>query len=579
MASRRRREGATGADPNTPAQQDEADVLAEVGAETDAESGDMLADEDRVREIGAVDAASVVENRRLAEVVDKKRGNVQKVPFNTDDPLVIYDTLIKVWPANTLSVSMQRTSGGSPVTYVLETRPRSSTELYAAMMAKHGVSEEATYLIKMRDVGGTQQFRSQNGRITLPDTRPQQQQGQPPMNGYQYPPVAHGYPQPQYPHQQQPYAQPAPQPYAQPGQPAQQQQPAPAPQPFVQVVPPPNPPPPDPMAMMGQMFKMFSEMQQQAQAAVHPPQPQQPYQPPPAAAMQPLPPPPQTNDPAVMMGWMQQMFGLFQQMQQQMAQRAPTPTVQPQTIQPPAPPPAPDPMAMMNSFFKMFMDMQQAVNQSARQAAQPAPYPRGPYQGPRPGYDPANPQQPYPQAPYAQPARQKTAAEQFRESITEVRSFAEAMTELTNAFPGQQPAPAAEREEPEDAPVKVMEVGEHKLVLDNRDGSVRKYETVVANLTPIMKWLGEQREAIQKSQAEKKQPPPQQLPPGYVEVGPGYQPPPGYVAVPVDQIPPQHHPQAVQPPPQQQALPQAPEQLFAQPIAEEPPPRRTWGGS
>jgi hypothetical protein len=118
-----------------------------------------------------------------------------------------------------------------------------------------------------------------------------------------------------------------------------------------------------------------------------------------------------------------------------------------------------------------------------------------------------------------------------------------------------------------------MDVGDYKLVIDKKDGSARKYETIVANLTPIMKWVGEQREAIQKSAAEREQKKQQQqLPPGYVEVTPGYQPPPGFVAVPVDQVPP--------PPPQQPALPQAPAQMFEQPLPAEgqqpQPQRRTW---
>lgn len=576
MASRRTRpRPPVDGSVNTPAQEDEADILSEVGAESDPDTGQMVADEAKVLEVGALDAASVIENRRMQDIVDKKRGNIKGVFFNTDDVLVKYEQMLKYWPANSTVITMKRVSGGSPVTLVIGSQPKSGQELYAAMMAQHGAHDEATYDVKVQDTT-TKNFLI-NGRIMLPDARPPQppQQGQSPMNPYQPPP--YGQPAPQYP--QQPYAQP--QPYMQPApqiqQPPQQQ----APQPVVQVVPPPQQSfgPDAMMTMMQQMFGMFQNMQQQAQqavAAAHP-VPQQPvmHPVPQQPVMQSLPPPPQTSDPAVMMGWMQQMFGLFQQMQHQLAQRSAPPQSPPVQAPAPAPQPQSDPMAMMGQFFKMFMDMQQAANQTVRQA-QPSARGGGPYLGPRP-----DPQQPYPQQyqpPYAQPARQKTAAEQFRENVTEVRSFAETLQDLGTIFPGQQPpAAAAERDDrEEDAPVKVMEVGDHKLVLDNRDGSVRKYETVVANLTPIMKWLGEQREAIQKANTDREQKKQQQLPPGYVEVGPGYVPPPGFVAVPVDQIPQQLPPQQQQAPAAQAPLPPPPAQM-PPPISEEPlPQNRTW---
>jgi hypothetical protein len=82
-------------------------------------------------------------------------------------------------------------------------------------------------------------------------------------------------------------------------------------------------------------------------------------------------------------------------------------------------------------------------------------------------------------------------------------------------------------------------------------------------LPDVLKWVGEQHETIQKAHAEqRREQAPKVLPPGYVEVGPGYQPPPGYVAVPVD--PPQEAPQGAQ----QQPLPPPP--------AEMPPPIQ-WG--
>jgi hypothetical protein len=120
--------------------------------------------------------------------------------------------------------------------------------------------------------------------------------------------------------------------------------------------------------------------------------------------------------------------------------------------------------------------------------------------------------------------------------------------------------------------VKVVDVNGWPVIVNKLDGSARMWETGVANTGNILKWLAEQREAIQKAAVERearqqRQQPHQQLPPGYVEVGPGYQPPPGYVAIPVgqlgDQLP---QPPADMPPP----IGQQEEQQWEAP-------NRTWG--
>ena len=557
MAARRRDRPSDGA--STPTQQDEADILAEVGAERDADSGDTFADEAKVREIGAMDAESVRENRRLQEIVDKKRGNVPHVPFNSDDVLVAYQHLLRVWAANTLHISIKRMSGGSPVQYTITSQPKTAAELYDAIRACHGPNEEATYKVAVIETA-TSQYKL-NGRITVPDARPAQGQQQP-MNGQQ-------------PNTHQPAAATAPSPQvdllamqrqmfdmllqmqavARGQQPATPSTPAPAPAaaaPSAGV---------DLLAMQKQMFDMLQQMQAAAGGAATQ------ANPPPAAVAAPAAAPAPQVDPLAMQ---RQMFDMMLQMMQAASgSAAPARSASPPPAQQQQPPPV-DPMAMMGQFFEMFMKMQQSAASAARQAQPPsaAPYSRGPYLGPRPGYDPQH-------APtYAPQAHQppKSPAEQFRESITSVRAVAEELQGL-GLWPDRS-APAPKREEPEeeDAPVKVMDVGDYKLVIDKRDGSARKYETVVANLTPIMKWVGEQREAIQKAHAEREQKMQQQLPPGYVEVTPGFVPPPGYVVVP-EQPPAQVAPQ------QQQALPPPPAQMPA-PIGEEPqqqPQRRTWG--
>ncbi len=267
---------------SSPTQEDEADIIAEVGAERDEELDELVATEEKVVAIGAVDAESVRENRRLGAVVGKKRANMKNVPFNASDVLVKFDWIVKYWPPNSLHIKMKRLTG-SEVQHTIRTFPRSGMELYAALMEYHGVSDEAKYEVVVTD-STTHEFRGK-GQITLPDTQPKQSQGGYPMNAPQQPWQPPPGQQPW-----QPPAQGAP-PQAQP----QQQQPQ-------QGVPPPGP---DPVAMMQQIWKMLQPQQGAPQQQADPQQgaPQQP----PAQVFVPPPPGP---DPVAMM---QQIWKMLQQ--------------------------------------------------------------------------------------------------------------------------------------------------------------------------------------------------------------------------------------------------------------------------
>jgi hypothetical protein len=263
-------------------------------------------------------------------------------------------------------------------------------------------------------------------------------------------------------------------------------------------------------------FRLFQQMQTpQAQA-----QPATPS------------PPPQGSDPATMMAWM------LQKMQQP-----------PQSTTPPPP----DPMEMMGRMFEMFQKMQQVV----QPPSQPGPY-RGPGLRSYPGDSFRYPSQ--------APAHPKTAAEEFRDAATII----ETAVGIADRFRPQAPAadPSGYRNNnDDDNPVKVMDVGGVQVLINKDDGSARKWETGVALIPTLLKWAAEQREAIMKTQAEreaKQRRQQQSLPPGYVEVGPGYQPPAGYVAVPVDQL--------------DSGLPPQPENMPPPITEQESPPRsRTWG--
>ncbi len=159
--SRRRAPASSGGSPT--AQQDEADIVAEVGAEHDEESGELVADEAKIREVGAIDASTVIENERLQAIVNRKKAGEKKVIFNADDLLTEYETLIKVWPVNTFDISVKRLTG-SALEHVITSRPRTGAELYNTLMAMHGQFEEAKYAIKFFDTAGKPIWRVKNGK-------------------------------------------------------------------------------------------------------------------------------------------------------------------------------------------------------------------------------------------------------------------------------------------------------------------------------------------------------------------------------------------------------------------------------
>ena len=178
-----------------------------------------------------------------------------------------------------------------------------------------------------------------------------------------------------------------------------------------------------------------------------------------------------------------------------------------------------------------------------------------------------------------------TAAEQFRETISLVRTASNAAREFQSMFQGQ----TADSEtgvtpiEADDSPVRLIDTGRGKLVIDKRNGSLRAVETGFANMGSILGWVSEQIEI-----ARKHAPQAPALPPGYVDTGvPGYQPPPGMVAVPLNQPQPSYGPPLPQPPsqmppplgaPAPQASPpvQVARPAPPPPAPAQPPPRRTW---
>lgn len=482
-----------------------------------------------------------------------------------EDTFAAYENLLKT--CGPMSVYVYRL-GANPGVWLLESQPRSGPELYAALKQLHGQSLESEYELKFHSGGEPRGV----GHVTMPRMADAQ-----PM---QAPPPPYGQPPPQY--------QPPPQHYQQPVY-AQQQPPAPPPSPSGYQQPP-------SAGMNWESFQAFQKQQFDLFLAAQRSGGTPMVAPPPPAPAPPLPsppPPPQQQPATVQPGdsWsafqaqQKQQWELFQEMQRAAAAaQQPTVQQQPAPVQQPAQQPllqAPPGMVNVPGIgFVSAEKLLRVIADDGRSSGSGyrAPYgPRSPYyageQPPPP--DPTAPQpqygQPYrppygPQQPPQAAPQPKTAIETLREAVTLIRTVGE-ITEQTRP----QVAPEVEPPDPADrSPVRVVDVGSAKMVLNESDGSTRLFESIVANVPTVFKFMGEQLDAIRKSQAEKeaREKQRQQLPPGYVEVGPGYVPPEGFVAVPVGQVPMQRQPA-------QQPLPDPPAQM-PMPLEEEPA-QRTWG--
>jgi hypothetical protein len=497
MARSRRREPQSPevAPHHVAAQQDEAEIADELGAQKDPESGELAVDEKAARQAGAVDTESVRENRRLKRIVHGKRTGQRDIHVNVDDILVKYDTILRLYPPDTMYISVKRVSGGSPVQQTITSAPRNGRDLYEALKAVHGRHEEAAYAVNFFDAN-SKEYRGK-GQITMPDTRDASAQGQsmnyPPYGGGGYPPG--------------PQAPPG---YPQPFQPQPQSAP-------------PAPQAPDVGALLTGFRQLMDMMQAYQSGALSPAAP--------ALAGSPQ---GASGDFSAQIDQLRQMLDLLQSPSG--ARPAPRGGAAPMNPQfaaammgmgMPAQPPAGTMWVPGFGYVSVDRLMQALGGGPSGGSGYRGPF-RGPYAG-GPGGDEPLPRPPY--SPIHVPAPEKTAVEQFRDSITLLRTAATAARDFTTMFPGQEDTRAPLED---DSPVRVIDTGAAKIVVNKKDGSLRAWETGWANVDRILKWAGDQMEISRSREA----PPRTVLPPGYVEVGPGYRPPPGFVAVPVGEPPP-----------------------------------------
>ena len=466
-----------------------------------------------------------------------------------------------------VSVYVER-KGAQPGVWLLDHYPQNGPELYAALRHLHGQSLSSEYELKFRS-GGDQRG---SGHVTLPHVPATLPQQVPPPQQYVQPPP-----------QQLQYAAPA-----------------------QQYAPPQPPPPPAPpqqtspvdqyaafYAMQRQQLELLQEMQRTAAAGQQIPPP--PPLPPPAQPVMQPPPvaPPPSGTPAdqyaAFYAMQRQQLELLQEMQrtaaagQQQPHAQTQPVAQPQQQpQRPQGPPGTVWVADLQQFVRLDVLYQAMTGErpSGGSGYRAPPGPSSPYyRGDAPPPDPAQPT--YGRSAYAppvqQPQREKTPMEVMREAITLTQTLVSMADQVR---PPQQAVAAPEPEEPDDdSPVRVVDLGGAKGVFNVSDGSTRFMESIIANVPGVFKAAGEAWESARKARAEeeaRRQQQKPQLPPGFVEVGPGYVPPEGFVAIPVGHVPQQAQPVQQAAPvqyaqPVVQAAPVMPVQQAAPVVLPDPP--------
>ena len=483
-----------------------------------------------------------------------------------EDAFTVYETALRLY--GPLSIFVKRTSG-SPATFMVDGSPMNGAELYAALKRFHGQSPEAEYELKFH-AGGEMRCSTE---VTLPHM---------PNN----PPYA------QQPAAQQPPAvwQPPPQPPAWPQQSPQPQ--------YAQQQQPPQPPAQAMnweglQALQKQLGDFLLAARGTTPAAPPPPAPALPPSPLPAAPAPAPPAVPTGASPADIFQAMRQQLELLQEMQRMAAgsqQPAPVQPVQQPAVQSPPvqqPPQVQTPAGMIRTDIG-FVSAEQLLRAITNDTRPPPDRPASRFYYDR-DREPPSAHQPldgYRTPPAPQPLpKEKTPMEVMREAL----GLSKAIVDMADQIrpPAAAPVASEPMEPDDDSPVKVVDLGGAKGVFNKDDGSTRFMESVLANIPGVFKAAGDAWEAMRKARAEQdaRRQVQHQLPPGYVEVGPGYVPPEGFTAVavgvpapvqaqPVQAMPVQAAPAPVRAAQPVQVLPDPPAQMPA-PLVEEQP-QQTW---
>lgn len=430
MASRRNRVGVTAAQP-IPEALDEVTAEALAG-EIQEDPDNPVVSEGKAKALGSLSPESVSEQRRIAEVIEKKRSGQKNVGWGIADACLLYDAVTQVWPPSTMSIHV--TLLATKQTFYVYSRPRDGQELYEALLKEHNKVQrpDCEYQVAFQD-RATKYPRGQ-GRITLSanenDVQVPPVQTQSPQ-GYGMPGQGMGYIPPQYP-----------------------------PQP---------PPPPSPQQgvdpyIFNMLQKQLSDMAAQLSALQR--RDDAPLAPPPPAYVPPPPPPPPTPSQSV-----------------------------------PQMPDVPPGYALTTlGGMPVLVPLSQLGL----------------------GGGGAPPVAQVPSAPVAPAA---TTLDQFTSTIATVRSVLNATKTIQDLLPSTQ-APIAEALEPpaavEMSDVKTEKLGDVSVIKDAKDGSIRPWETMIANGPAIMNWVERQRQLAAQAQAGQGAGQPPQIAPQQITPQQGY---------------------------------------------------------
>ncbi len=153
--------------PATPNVEEIAEELAEE-LDEDAPGDEQTMSQEAVEELGALNAEAVQANRQREDVVRKKRGGGKRVAWGHSNACLMYDSILKLYPASSLAMLVERLTG-TPASWYLTSQPLNGQELYKSILQQcHGRAPETQYKVTVQDAA-SQVFRGV-GRVMLPST-------------------------------------------------------------------------------------------------------------------------------------------------------------------------------------------------------------------------------------------------------------------------------------------------------------------------------------------------------------------------------------------------------------------------
>lgn len=153
--------------PATPNVEEIAEELREDLEDVDR-GDEQTMQQEAVEELGALNVEAVQANRHRDNAVRKKRGGATRVSWGLSNACLMYDSILKLYPASSLAMLVERLTG-TPASWYLTSQPLNGQELYKSILQQcHGRAPETQYKVTVQDAA-SQQYRG-IGRLTLPST-------------------------------------------------------------------------------------------------------------------------------------------------------------------------------------------------------------------------------------------------------------------------------------------------------------------------------------------------------------------------------------------------------------------------